>query len=110
MFHKLNVKEVPFICIKNNTKKYEIRLNSKTRRNIKINDYICFRYQNKSIAKRVKNKMVFDSLQKCFNVLNISQVLPTLEIKTKINAVNHYRKIYSPSRIERHNIVVFQLV
>ena len=38
MVHKLNLMKIPFNCIKKNRKKYEIRLNSETRCNIKVND------------------------------------------------------------------------
>ena len=109
MIHKLNLKRIPFNCIKNNIKKYEIRLNSKTRRNIKVNDIICFTYQDKSILKKVKNKYVFNSLYECFEILNINLVLPKLPIKTKISAICHYSSMYSQERIERHNIVSFEL-
>ena len=109
MAHKLNLMKIPFYCVKNNRKKYEIRLNSETRHNIKVNDIIIFRYQKNTVIKKVKNKHVFKSLWRCFDILDIGLILPSLLIKTKINAICHYHSIYSPIRIKKHSIVVFEL-
>ena len=109
MAHKLNLMKIPFYCVKNNRKKYEIRLNSETRHNIKVNDIIIFRYQKNTVIKKVKNKHIFKTLNDCFDNLDIKLILPLLSVKTKKNAIHHYYSIYSPIRIKKHGIVVFEL-
>jgi len=107
--HKLYLNSLPFRNIKDNTKKYEIRLNSTTRKIIKVGDVLNLIWNNLHIYRRVKRKYVFNDLDECFNTIDFNLAVPNLKHKTKSHAIKHYNKIFSDDRIKKHKIVVFEI-
>ena len=104
---------IPFDNIRKGTKKFELRLNSKSRHKMNIGDYICFinnSMPNIKIVKKIYRKFVFSSLDECFDRIDIGNILPTLFDKSKTNAIRHYINIYSLGRISKHGVVVFELI
>ncbi len=72
MKHEMKLQNLPFVQIKNGTKKYELRLNDEKRQKLKVGDYIEFTNIKTSerILTKIKDIKHFENFEKLYKEFN----------------------------------------
>lgn len=72
MKYEMKLQNLPFVQIKNGTKKYELRLNDEKRQKLKVGDYIEFTNikTSEKIITKIKDIIHFENFEKLYKELN----------------------------------------
>lgn len=105
----LSLQDPWFDFVKDGTKKYEGRLYSKNKRDLKKGDIITFSHytdpEQAPFTKIIKKILLFDTFEDALKMLPINQVLPGVE--TIEEGIEVYRKF---ARIETQKILNVMMI
>ena len=108
--HKMKLLPQYYDCIKNGTKKIELRLNDDKRRNIKINDQIIFENQNNNkeyLNTKVINIYKYDSFKDLINNFDI-KLIASNNI-TKDQLLNTLNNIYTKEQQDKYGVIAIEI-
>lgn len=110
MIHVMKLKAQYFDCIKSGTKSYEIRLNDKKRKNIKIGDFIEFQKEpnlEDKIIVKVEELLYYKSFSELLNNINISLLAPSFISEENLSL--DLEKFYPIEKQKKYGVVAIKL-
>ena len=110
MIHIMKLKEQYFNCIKDGSKKYEIRLNDEKRKLIKVGDFIEFQKEpelKEKIIVKVEELLYFNNFNELLNTLDISLIAPSNVSKEDLN--NDLNRFYPIDKQEQFGVLAINL-
>ena len=110
MIHIMKLKEQYFNCIKDGSKKYEIRLNDEKRKLIKVGDFIEFQKEpelKEKIIVKVEELLYFNNFNELLNTLDISLLAPSNVSKEDLN--NDLNRFYPIDKQEQFGVLAINL-
>lgn len=110
MIHIMKLKEQYFNCIKDGSKKYEIRLNDEKRQLIKVGDFIEFQKEpelEEKIIVKVEELLYFNNFNELLNKLDISILAPSNVSKEDLN--NDLNRFYPIDKQEQFGVLAINL-
>ena len=110
MIHIMKLKEQYFNCIKDGSKKYEIRLNDEKRQLIKVGDFIEFQKEPElkdKIIVKVEELLYFNNFNELLNTLDISLLAPSNVSKEDLN--NDLNRFYPIDKQEQCGVLAINL-
>ncbi len=110
MIHIMKLKEQYFNCIKNGSKKYEIRLNDEKRKLIKVGDFIEFQKEPElkdKIIVKVEELLYFNNFNELLNTIDISLLAPSNVSKEDLN--NDLNRFYPIDKQEQFGVLAINL-
>ena len=110
MIHIMKLKEQYFNCIKDGSKKYEIRLNDEKRQLIKVGDFIEFQKEpelEEKLIVKVEELLYFNNFNELLNTLDISLLAPSNISKEDLN--NDLNRFYPIDKQEQFGVLAINL-
>ena len=110
MIHIMKLKEQYFNCIKDGSKKYEIRLNDEKRQLIKVGDFIEFQKEpelEEKIIVKVEELLYYKNFNELLNTLDISILAPSNVSKEDLN--NDLNRFYPIDKQEQFGVLAINL-
>lgn len=108
--HEMKLESYFFNCLKNGTKRIEIRLNDEKRKIVKIGDIIRFREVTNEINYIdvcVEELLYFDNFEDLVNYFDISVIADKTYSKDKL--LDTLEKMYSKEQQEKYKVVGIKL-
>lgn len=106
MEHNLRIRSKYFNCIKNGTKRIEIRLYDEKRQKIKIGDTIIFRKEpelEETVKAKVIGLLLYNSFENLINDFDV-EIMADKSI-TKEELINVLNEIYPKEKQEQYRVV-----
>lgn len=106
MVYEMKLKEPYFSCIKNGTKRIEIRLNDEKRQQLKAEDTIIFKNilnEEEIIEAKVEKLMYYDNFLSLVNSFDILQLAG--KDFSKVDLLEELNQIYSLDEQNKYGVV-----